>query len=66
MKKLLPIRIHSVKLGNGLWFGGRIFFRGGYVLPMFLHWPSCQTLEGRAIRPEWPESWHESNDKYRP
>lgn len=65
MKRYLPIRIHSFKLGYGLWWGKRIFFRGGYVLPMFYAFPGCQTPEGKAIRPEWPESWHRTNDKYR-
>ena len=65
MKRYLPIRIHSISMGNGYWWGKRIFFRGCYILPMFRHYPDCQTPDGEAIRPKWPESWHRTNDKYR-
>lgn len=52
-------------MGTGYWWGKRIFFRGCYILPMFRHYPDCQTPDGKAIRPEYPESWHQTNDKYR-
>lgn len=65
MKRFLPILIHSFRLGNGLWWGKRVFFKGGYILPMSLYFHELQTPEGRNIRPSWPESWHRTNDKYR-
>ena len=65
MKRFLPIKIHSIDFGIGWWWGSKLFFKHGVVIPSWYHYRRCQKLSGLAIELEYPQSWHKSNDKYR-
>ncbi len=60
-RKYLPIKIHSVELGIGYWWGDRFYFPQGWripiITPSWFHLRSCQTLSGKAIEHGKSKSW---------
>lgn len=63
MKKFKSIRIFSIRLGYGWWFGNYFYFlkkNAFAIMPMWLHANSCTYKNGKAIENGDTASWSKS------
>jgi hypothetical protein len=60
MKKYLPIKIFSIRLGYGWWWGTHFFFfkkKAFTIIPCWLHLGDCTYENGKAIENGDTCSW---------
>ena len=69
MRKYLPIKIHHIYFGNGLWFGSKVYFRDGVygglnILPIeYICTTSCYRSNWRRIGDGDIKSWSQSRQR---
>lgn len=65
MKRFLPIRIFSIKLGYGWWWGGHFyFFKLAFaIIPMWLHMNDCTYYHGKGIERGDVKSWSKNRQR---
>lgn len=61
MKKYLPIKIFSIRLGYGWWWGSHFYFfkkEAFTIIPCWLHLHDCTYEHGKGIENGPTHSWH--------
>ena len=61
MKKYLPIKIFSIRLGYGWWWGSHFYFfnNGAFtIIPYWFHFQDCTYEHGKGIENGATHSWH--------
>lgn len=63
MRKYFPIKIFSIRLGYGWWWGTHFYFfkkKAFAIIPCWLHLHDCTYLHGKGIEHGDTASWSDS------